>query len=143
MYKFNTNNALTVYGIEFLPGTYNELMKLPKRKAGLVQEWANENGTERYLAQPYYETIVYNLPILMMAKNETEFWSRYNAFTTFLITSGLFNFDVADMKRRFRLSYSDMTRVDKLTQIKGSTNIGCGFTLQLFNDYPTERIVIS
>lgn len=142
MYKFNTNNAFTTYGIEFLPGTYDELLKLPKRKAGLVQEWANENGTERYLGSPYYETIVYNLPIIMVAKNETEFWSRYNAFTDFLITSGLFNFDVVDMKRRFRLSYSDMTRVEKLTQIKGSSNIGCKFTLQLFNDYPTERIVI-
>lgn len=142
MYKFNGLDAETTYGIVFLPGTYNELLKLPKRKAGLVQEWANENGTERYLGEVYYETITYNLPITMIANSESQFWSRYNAFTSFLITSGLFNFDVVDMNRRFRLSYSDITNVDKLTIIKGSNNIGCRLTLQLFNDYPTERLAI-
>lgn len=142
MYKINGQDAFTTYGIEFLPGTYNQLLQAPKRKPTLVQEWANENGTERYLGAPKYETIVYNLPIMVYAKSETQFWSRYNAFVNFLLTSGLFNLDAVQMNRRFRVSYSDITQVDTLTQIKGSSQIGVRMTLQLFNDYPTERLPI-
>lgn len=141
-YKFNNLDAFTSYGIIFRPGTYNELLKLPKRKEGLAINWANENGTERYFGTSKYETVVYNLPITLLAKSKTEFWTKYNAFTDFLITSGEFNLDVMEMNRRFRVSYNDMTGFDKLTNIKGSNNIGCYLTLQLFNDHPTERMAI-
>lgn len=141
-YKFNNLDTLTTYGIVFRKGTYNELLKLPKRKEGLTINWANENGTERYLGEPRYETLVYNLPIAIVAKSEAEFWAKYNALTDFLIASGEFDFDVIDINRRFRVSYSDMTSFDKLTNIKGSNNIGVYLTLQLFNDHPTERTAI-
>lgn len=141
-YRFNNNDVFATYGIVFRPGTYNELLKLPKRKEGISINWANENGTERYLGAPRYETIVYNLPITLISKSEAEFWAKYNAFTSFLITSGEFNLDVVEMNRRFKVSYSDMTSFDKLTQIKGSNNIAASMTLQLFNDHPAERMVI-
>lgn len=142
MYKFNNIDVLATYGVVFRDGTYSELLKLPKRKAGLTQSWANENGTERYLGSLKYETIVYNLPIAILAKSEAEFWTKYNAFCNFLVTSGEFNFDVVDMGRRFKVSYSDITSFSMLTRVKGNNNIGCYLTLQLFNDHPTERIVI-
>lgn len=141
-YKFNNINAATTFGIEFLPGTTSELLKLPKRKEGLTINWADENGTERYLGETHYESMVYNLPIVLMADSEAQFWTRYNAFANFLINSGLFTFDVEHLNRRFRLSYSDLTGVQNLTPIKGTGKKGCFMTLVLFNDYPTERLDI-
>lgn len=141
-YKFNGTDVNTAYGIVFRPGTYSELLKLPKRKEGLTVNWAGENGTERYLGAVRYETITYSLPILIMAGSEATFWARYNALRDFLITSGLFNFDVEDLNRRFRVSFADMTNFKTLTRIKGSNQIAAEGVLQLYNDYPTEFLPI-
>lgn len=142
LYKINGLDAYTTYGLVFGPGVYNELLKLPKRKEGYAYSWPDENGTERDVSQVYYESRVLNLPITILASSESQFYSRYYALTQFLLTSGYFDFDVVQMNRRFKLLYQDMTNFDKLTQIKGSTDIGCEFTLQLIDDFPTSNTPI-
>lgn len=141
-YIINGNDAYTVFGLVFNPGTYQELLKLPKRKEGYAKNWTDENGTERDVNSIYFESRVLSLPITILAKSEVEFYSKYNALKSFLFTTGYFNFDVVDMNKRFKFLYQDMTSFTKLTQIRGSTNIGCEFTLQLVDDFPTTNFSI-
>lgn len=135
----NGQDLFATYGIAFRPGTYAELLKAPKRKKGYEFDWADENGIETDPDEaPVYERQTYSLPIFIQADNGAQFYARYNAFKAFLYASGEFNLDFIEMGRRFKVRYSDMTSFTKLTLIKGSGKVGCYFTLQLTDDFPTE-----
>ena len=136
-YFLNSADAFGTYGLTFRPGIYNELLKLPKRKPGYEKSWTDQNGTERDLTTVYFESRTLNIPVTISAKSESEFYSRYAAFTAFIMSSGYFNFDVVEMNRRFSLLYQDMTSFDKLTIIKNNNEIYCDFNLQLIDDFPT------
>lgn len=139
----NNQDLFTTYGISFRPGTYSELLKAPKRKAGYEYNWGDENGIETDLDEvPVYERQTYNLPVFIQANSDAQFYSRFNAFKAFLYTSGEFNLDMLEMGRRFKVRYSDMSSFQTLTRIKGSNNVGCYFTLQLTDDYPTDTFAI-
>lgn len=141
--KINGQDAYTTYGISFRPGTYAELLKAPKRKAGYEYDWNDENGVETDPNEvPVFERQVYNLPIFIQADSDMQFYQRYNAFKAFLCTAKEFNLDFIDMGRRFKVHYSDMTAFQTLTKIKGSKSIGCYFTLQLTDDYPIQNFSI-
>lgn len=139
----NGQDVFTTYGIVFRPGTYAELLKAPKRKQGYQYNWNDENGIETDPNEvPVYERQTYNLPIFIQADNGVQFYQRYNAFKAFLYTSGEINLDFIEMGRRFKVRYSDMTSFQKLTNIRGNRKVGCYFTLQLTDDYPTENFEI-
>lgn len=141
--KINGVDVYSTYGIAFRPGTYAELLKAPKRKKGYEYDWGDENGIETDPNEiPVFERQIFNLPIFIEAANGAEFYQRYGAFTNFLITTKEFNLDFLEMGRRFKVRYSDMTAFDKLTIINGDNKVGCYFTLQLTNDYPTENFPI-
>lgn len=141
--SINGQDVFAAYGIVFRPGTYAELLKAPKRKKGYEFDWGDENGIETDPNEvPVYERQVYNLPIFIQADNGTQFYQRYNAFKSFLYASIEFNLDVIEMGRRFKVRYADMTSFQKLTNIQGNGKVGCYFTLQLTDDYPTEIFTI-
>lgn len=141
-YKISGSDIYSTYGLLARPGFYNELLKLPKRKEGFTRSWPDENGTERDLTTVYYESRVLNLQFLLYASSEAQFYSRYNALTSFLLSSGRFNFDAIQMNRRFSLVYLDMTSFEKLTLIKESNKIYAANTLQVVDDFPTTNNII-
>lgn len=137
--NINGEDVFTTYGIVFRPGTYAELLKAAKRKKGYEYDWQDENGVETDPEEvPVYERLTYNLPIFQQADNGAQFYERHYAFQNFLYGSGEFNLDFLEMGRRFKVRYADMTAFQKLTRISGTGKVGCYFTLQLTNDYPTE-----
>ncbi len=141
--NINGQDIYTTYGISFRPGTYSELLKAPKRKKGYEKDWGDENGIETDPNEtPVYERQTYTLPIFIDAMGAAQFYSRYNAFKTFLLNSKEFNLDFLEMGRRFKVRYSEMSSFDKLTRINGNNKVGCYFTIQLTDDYPTENFII-
>lgn len=146
MIGFSNINGLDIfstYGISFRQGTYAELLKAAKRKKGYEWDYNDQNGIETDPDEvPVYERQVYNLPIFIEADSELQFYSRYNAFKSFLYNSKEFNLDMLEMGRRFKVRYSDMTSFEKLTIIKGANKVGCYFTLLLTDDYPTSNFPI-
>lgn len=143
--NINGLDAYTTYGIVFRDGTYAELLKCPKRKSGYEYDWQDENGMETDPEEePVFERLIYNLPILLEADNETQFWVKYNAFRAFLLNAKEFNLDFLKMGRRFKVRFLSMSSFRNLTKIEGNSGkVGCFITIQLTDDYPASNFTIS
>lgn len=142
LYKFNTNDCFTSFGLVFEKGTYDELLKLPKVKDGYTKNWPDENGTERDLTARYFESIPVNLPVVILGTSQADIITKYNALANFLMTSGYFNFDVKRLNRRFILLYQDMTQFSKLTKFYQGNKPAARLVLSLINDFPTTNTPI-
>jgi len=143
-YFINGLDAFTTYGLVFASGTYSELLTLPKKKPVLTKDWPDQNGTQRLFAvTPFFESITYTIPVYHTGTGETDFYSKYSAWTTFLQSTNYFNFDVVEMNRRFVLLYENMPSFDKLTLIKGADKVYCKSTISFINDYPTINAIIT
>lgn len=141
--NINGQDAYTTYGIVFRPGTYAELLKAPKRKAGYEYNWGDEDGIETDPNEkPVFERQTYNIPIYMEAENEIQFYSKYNAFRSLLFNAKEFNLDFIKMGRRFKVRYADMSSFQNLTKIHGNNKVGCYITIQLTDDYPADTFSI-
>lgn len=141
--KMNGLDIYSTYGISFRPGTYDELLKAPKRKKAYEYDWKDESGIETDPNEmPVYERQVFNLPIVIIAENGEQFYHRYGELTTFLLNSKEINLDFIEMGRRFKLQYAEMSDFQKLTKISGTSLVGCYFTIQFTNDYPTQKFTI-
>lgn len=134
--KINGIDAFTAYGLILLRGAYEELLKAPKPKGGYAKSWDDEHGTERDFSAVYLESRILNIPVLLKATSETDFYTKYNALTNFLWNTGYFNFDVVQMNRRFMLCYQEMTPFSKLTLLRGNDNVAAEFNVQLVDDFP-------
>lgn len=141
-YKFNEFEVKSVFGLTFLEGTDNQLLLFgAKKDNGLDMDWINQSGTQRYHGQSFYKTKRYELPIIMKAANEADFWQKYYALEDFFRDAGEFNFDLVHRNRRFKVSYAEMSTADKLTKF-GAGTIAVKFTIVLLDDHPTERFTI-
>lgn len=141
--NINGQDAYTTYGISFRPGTYAELLKAPKRKAGYEYNWGDEDGIEIDPNEvPVFERQTYNLPVYLEASSESAFYLKYNALRNFLLNAKEFNLDFIKMGRRFKVRYADMSNFQTLTRINGNSKVGCYITLQLTDDYPTNTFAI-
>lgn len=137
-YKINGLDAFLTYGIIFPKGLDKQLLKLPAKKQSIEFSYPDHDGTERgNVDRPFYESATLTIGIVILANNEADFYQKYGAFTTFILNTGYFNFDVTRMKRRFKLLYKEMSDFDKLTSFE-SNQIGCTATLTLINDFPTS-----
>ena len=117
------------FGITFLEGFYQELLKLPKVKEGLTQNWPDQHGTERDLVSRKFESRVLNLPVLLEGANTADFLIKLHAFQSFCLLGNYFDLDVPELNRRFKLCYSDCTNYSY-----GETN--AMFTLVVIDDFP-------
>lgn len=121
-YNIAGNNMLLHYGLKPQKGLHEELLKFADAKPeGLGK----------------LQTRTLDLPFYLNASSDIEFYYRYYALAGFLLDSTYFNFDVANINKRFKLTYSAMTSFEKLTIIKGSTNIYAGLKITFFDDFPT------
>lgn len=141
--KFNGINAKTVYGCEPRPGFDEQLLQLPKRKPGYEFNWADENGMETDPNEtPVFERKTYQLPIMISGIGKTDFFTKYNALTNFLLNAKEFNLDVDYLARRFKVRFSDITAFDKLNMFTQNGLTVCFFTLVLTDDYPASNFPI-
>lgn len=119
----NGNNLKDIYGIYLDQNSYNELLRFADQKTdiGLV-----------------FQTRTLSLPLVLLAKNEEDFFNKWWSFTAFLLDKGYFNLDVKGLLKRFSLTYSDMPNIQKLSIFNDNLgNIGVKFTITLFDDFPT------
>jgi lysophospholipase L1-like esterase len=140
-YYINGKDAFLTYGLLFMPGIYAELLKLPKKKASIIKDWTDQNGTQRLLPiTPFFESINYSFPLYHFGNNETDFYTKYAAWSAFIQSTNYFTFDVVEMNKRYTLLYDNMPSFDKLTIIKGAGKVYCSSTISFINDYPTLMI---
>jgi hypothetical protein len=135
-FKINTNDITATYGIFFLEGVYNELLKVPKAKDGLTNNWADQHGTERDLTARYFESRTLNLPCVLQGATKEEFITRLNAFQQFCLTAGYIDLDAEFLNRRFNLCYQEVSNFQEIDGYAAS------FTLVLIDDFPNTIATI-
>jgi len=114
----DTIDIWTTYGAFLLKGSYDALMKLPKRKESLNNNWPDQNGLDIDLTDPHYEVLEADLSFIVSASSEAQWWTRYNALRTLLLSSGLRTIYVRELSKTFHAFYKDTVTYEQLTTIK-------------------------
>lgn len=127
----DTIDIWTTYGAFLLKGSYDGLMKPAKRKASLTNNWADQNGLDIDLSAPKYEAKEADLNFIISAANETEWWTRYNAFFTLLKGAGERSLFVHELEKTFLVYYIDTVSYSQLTKIKSVNQVAAQFTIKL------------
>lgn len=142
-YRFNATDPQVTWGMHIGRGVDEQLMRAPRLKAnGVDIDWAGENGVERYHGLKRFESKTYIIPCTIIASSLSDFNTKFNALCDFLTTQGEFNFDIVSRNRRYKVSYQDMTGVEKMGTFR-SGKVGFKFNLVLVDDHPTERFAIT
>lgn len=129
MVQFEINNVDSeTVGIIFLEGVYDELTKPPVPKDTLVNDWTDQHGKERDVANRVYKSRSLQLPIMIEGNSRADFLIKKQAFVALLI-SGYFNLKCYDINRQFNLIYIDANDFKDY----GSY---CTMNLQVEDDYP-------
>src|SRR3546814_14668146 len=89
-YYIGGKDAWTEWGIFFNKGTFAELLKLPTRRDDYEYTWKDENGTERNVDVPYFDTRAVVLSMVMIGAGESDFKDKMKRFRDFIMSSAYF-----------------------------------------------------
>lgn len=134
--KINDKDAKAFYGIVLGEGAFIELWKLPRAKAGYEYNWPNQNGMETDPDQvQVFDRIEYSLPLILLANDEADYWTKLNAFTAFLLNNRYITLEIPERNRKFKLVNKGISNYDEIIDSYRSAAL---LKWELANDYPTE-----
>ena len=73
-------DVYTEWGCKLLEGSFDDLLKYPKRKAVKYNNWAEADGIDPDLSVVEFEPKTVKLKFLMKAETLEQFWSGYRKF---------------------------------------------------------------
>ena len=95
----------TEWGCTILEGSFDTLLKYPKRKAVKYNNWAEADGIDPDLSVVEFEQKTVKLSFLMEADTVEQFWLRYRKFITDLSAPLYREFDlIPGITTRYRFS---------------------------------------
>ena len=98
-------NIYAEYGCTLLEGSFDDLLKYPKRKAVTYRNWAESDGIDPDLSVVEFESRTVRLSFLMEAIGEAEFWRLYRKLNADISAPGYRVFDlIPGMTNRLRLN---------------------------------------
>lgn len=102
--RIDGKDILLQYGCTLLEGSFDTLLKYPKRKAVKYRNWAETDGIDPDLSVVEFEARKVKLSFLMESEGEADFWRRYRRFTADLSAPGYRSFDlIPGLTSRLRL----------------------------------------
>lgn len=136
--KYTTVDAYTEYGILFEKGTYEALFSFPEVKERYEYDWGGSHGLEiEESAATVLKAQSITLPIAIVAKGKSEFWSRYMAFRNLVLgTTGYIELTFPSIGRRFKLRYTGGGAISILGNVSGTALVGMKFKLNFSDDFP-------
>lgn len=98
-------NLYNEYGCTLLEGSFNSLLKYPKRKAVKYNNWAESDGIDPDLSVVEFEPRTIKLSFLMESTGEGDFWRRYNRLASDLSAAGYREMNLIEgLSHRLRLN---------------------------------------
>ena len=98
-------DVYTEWGCKLLEGSFDDLLKYPKRKAVKYDNWAEADGIDPDLSVVEFEPKTVKLKFLMKAETLEQFWSGYRKFVADLSAPGYREFNlIAGMTNRLRFN---------------------------------------
>ena len=87
-------DVYTEWGCKLLEGSFDDLLKYPKRKAVKYNNWAEADGIDPDLSVVEFEPKTVKLKFLMKAETLEQFWSGYRKFVADLSAPGYREFNL-------------------------------------------------
>ena len=101
----DSKDIYTEWGCTLLEGSFDGILKYPKRKAVKYNNWAEADGIDPDLSIVEFEPKTVKMEFIMKADTLEMFWSRYRKFITDLSAPGYREFDlIPGMTNRLRFN---------------------------------------
>lgn len=101
----DSKDIYTEWGCTLLEGSFDTLLKYPKRKAVKYNNWAEADGIDPDLSVVEFEPKTVKMEFLMKAETLEQFWSGYRKFVADLSAPGYREFDlIPGMTNRLRFN---------------------------------------
>ncbi|NJN27149.1 MAG: hypothetical protein HC819_14815 [Cyclobacteriaceae bacterium] len=113
------------YGAMIARGGYADLLKSPKRKPSLFNNWPEENGLEIDLDNPTFEEMEVSIPFYMVG-DKPDFFANHKAFFDKIKGPGLMSLQVNPLEKTFMLYYKN---TNNLSLFQGGARYVAAFTL--------------
>lgn len=117
--KINNKNLAALFGTFISKDGYDDFIAFPARKESLKKNWADQNGQQVDLANPYFEPRRFKLSCMLRALGATaaekkeNFWNQYNALFTELSLPGSIDLYIEPLGKTFTVFYVDQSGIDK------------------------------
>lgn len=131
MDKLNNIDLKTIYGLVILSGT-ERLLEYPERREPLQTDFIDQNGTDYYLNTVFFKDKEVLLTCAIMADDDTDFWTYYNAFFSELTAPGSHLLYIDDHTQSYTVYYKKATNFKKsLKRLKNVPKVFVKFDLTL------------
>lgn len=127
-------DILQEYGCTLLWGSFDSLLKYPKRKTVEYNDWAEQNGIEPYLETVEFEPKSISLHFLMESTTLDSFWDSYKKLYASVTESGYHVFKFTD-NISYKLRY-DTTSNYNIPQPFNMKDNFTSFALNFIDDNP-------
>lgn len=125
-------NLYSEWGCTLLEGSFDTLLKYPKRKAVTYRNWAEADGIDPDLSVVEFEAKNVKLDCLMEAGSEAEFWRRYQRFIAALSFPGYREMNLLPGMVH-RLRFNANSAYEMVTPFNAGRNLS-SFTLDFIED---------
>lgn len=130
------------WGCKLLEGSFDDLLKYPKRKAVKYNNWAEADGIDPDLSVVELEPKTVTLNFLMKAETLDSFWSKYRKLISDLSAPGYRTFDLIPGMTSY-LRFNSGPAYEKFTPFSAGENISAfelSFTEDNYTVYPIAPI---
>ena len=131
MDTLNSLDLKTNYGLVILTGT-ERLLEYPERKEPLQTDFLDQNGTDYYLNTVYLKDKEVLLTCAILADDDTEFWTFYNAFFAAITAPGTHELFIDDHSQSYEVFYKKTANFKKgLKRLKNVEKVFVKFDITL------------
>ena len=122
-------DAWGVFGFVVRPGSIESWLLLPEMKEPFSHDWKDEHGIEVDLTHVYLKDKKVSLKVYFIAETESSFWTKYNALSTLLTSTGLRTVYYRELNKSFQVFYTRSSDARRIKGIKNSYIIVIEMTL--------------
>jgi hypothetical protein len=132
LYTLNAQDLYKEFGFVVSSGS-DDFLKMPTRKDPLSADWADQDGTDYNLDNPFFEDSPAVLKGMLVADSEADFWEKYYAFWAVLKSEGRLTLYINELDQNFYVFYKEMSSIGRLTRIKDTDKIGVNISITFQN----------
>lgn len=129
-YSLDGQDMWTTYGV-FIEKGSDEFLVPPERKEGITHDWFDQNGIDIDVSSPAFKQRDFTIQCALIADNEADFWAKYEAFMSKLMSPGTRTLFIKEFERDFSVIYMKCNNFTRFTRLKTVNKIAAKFTISL------------
>lgn len=131
--------AFSIFGITISTGMAS-FLAFPKRKDSVENNWQEEDGIDKDLADPHFAARDFTLNVNLAADSRADFKTKYYGLYNELKSSGTIELYLADLDETYYLFYKDQQNFKKLKRKIDGPFVRVSFELLFGEISPEDNI---